>query len=87
MTQKNYIILFLFLLLSTVLIGQEQNRIAIPNRIYSDRITDEFGKPLSGIQIRVKGKSARTYTDANGEFSINAKNGDVIILSKNGITI
>ncbi len=87
MTHKNYIIVFLLLLLSTISFGQEKNRISTPNKMYSDRVTDEFGKPLSGIQIRVKGKSARTYTDANGEFSINAKNGDVIILSKNGVTI
>ena len=84
MTRKNHIALLLFLFLSMTLMAQEKNRISTPNRIYSDRITDEFGKPLSGIQIRVKGTNFRTYTDANGEFSINAKNGDVIVLSKNG---
>jgi len=87
MTRKNHIILLLILFLSMTLMAQETNRISTPNRIYSDRITDEFGEPLSGIQIRVKDKSLRTYTDANGEFSINAKNGDVIVLSKNGRVI
>ena len=66
------------------LVAQEKNRISTPSKIYSDRITDEFGKPLNGLQIRVKGTNFRTFTDANGEFSINAKNGDVIELSKNG---
>ncbi len=84
MTRKNHIVLLLLLLLSMTLVAQEKNRISTPSKIYSDRITDEFGKPLNGLQIRVKGTNFRTFTDANGEFSINAKNGDVIELSKNG---
>jgi len=64
--------------------AQINNEINTPNRIYSDRITDQNGTPLSGIQIRVKGKSISSITDADGQFSINAKNGDIIILSKNG---
>ncbi len=87
MIQKKHILLFLFLLLVIPLFAQDESRIIVPNKIYSDRVTDEFGKPLSGIQVRVKGKSARAYTNTNGEFSINAKNGDIIVLSKNGIII
>ena len=64
--------------------AQINNEINTPNRIYSDRITDQDGTPLSGIQVRVKGKSISSITDADGQFSINAKNGDIIILSKNG---
>ncbi len=64
--------------------AQINNEINTPKRIYSDRITDQDGTPLSGIQVRVKGKSISSITDADGQFSINAKNGDIIILSKNG---
>ena len=82
-----YIILFLSLTFNLGVLAQENNRIAIPSKIYSDRITDQDGIPLSGIKIRVKGQATSTFTDVNGEFSINAKNGDVIVLSKNGKTI
>ena len=87
MIKKHYIVLFLFLLFATMLSAQVEHRISTPNKIYSDRITNESGTPLSGIQIRVKGKGLTTITDANGEFSINAQNGDIIVLSKNGRTI
>ena len=64
--------------------AQINNEIITPNKIYSDRITDQDGTPLNGIHIRVKGTNIYTVTDVNGQFSINAKNGDVIVLSKNG---
>lgn len=64
--------------------AQISDKVYTPNKLYSDRITDQDGLPLSGVQIRVKGSTHTTITDANGEFSISAKNGDVIILSKNG---
>jgi tetratricopeptide (TPR) repeat protein len=67
--------------------AQINNEIITPNKIYSDRITDQGGNPLSGIHIRVKGTNNYTSTDADGKFSINAKNGDVIVLSKNGKVI
>ncbi len=79
-----YIILFLSITLNSGVLAQENNRVATPSKIYSDRITDQDGIPLSGIKIRVRGQATSTFTDVNGEFSINAKNGDVIILSKNG---
>ena len=67
--------------------AQEMNRDMMPNKIYSDRITDQNGRALSGIQVRVKGKGIITFTNINGEFNIAAQNGDIIILSRNGKTI
>ena len=67
--------------------GQISNEANLPYKVYTDRITDQTGAPLSGIHIRVKGTNISTITDANGQFMINAKNGDVIILSKNGKVI
>lgn len=67
--------------------AQEQERLRVPAKIYKDRITDQDGQPLSGIRVRVKGKGLSTYTNTNGEFSIKAKQGDVIELSKNGAII
>ena len=87
MTRKYSILIFLLLLLVSGLNAQINDRINTPNKLYSDRITDESGNPLSGLQVRVKGKGIITYTDVNGEFKIAAKNGDIIILSRNGKTI
>jgi len=84
MRQKFKIVIFLFSMVIFGLNAQETSEVLIPNKIYSDRITDQNGVPLSGIQVRVKGKALTTFTDNDGQFSINAKNGDVIILSKNG---
>lgn len=87
MIKKYNIVILLFLLFTLPTIAQEKSSINTPNKIYSDRITNESGAPLSGIRVRVKGTGLMTYTDVNGEFSIDAKNGDIIVLSKNGKAI
>ncbi len=84
MHKKSHLLFLLFWLISFGITAQINDGVISPNKIYSDRITDQDGHPLSGIQIRVQGKNLRTTTDLDGHFSINAKNGDVIILSKNG---
>ncbi len=86
---KRTINIFVFLLFAVIfeMTGQISNKANLPYKVYTDRITDQTGAPLSGIHIRVKGTNISTITDANGQFMINAKNGDVIILSKNGKVI
>jgi tetratricopeptide (TPR) repeat protein len=86
---KRTINIFVFLLFAVIfeMTGQISNEANLPYKVYTDRITDQTGAPLSGIHIRVKGTNISTITDANGQFMINAKNGDVIILSKNGKVI
>ncbi len=39
------------------------------------------GDPLAGATVTVKGKNKSTTTDNNGQFSIDAKAGDVLIIS------
>ncbi len=78
------LLLLLFGMVSFGSYAQIQDRVMTPNKIYSDRITDQDGHPLSGVQIRVQGKNLTTVTDVDGQFSIDAKNGDLIILSKSG---
>jgi iron complex outermembrane recepter protein len=45
------------------------------------KITNSKGEPLSGVSIVVKGKSGGTSTNANGAFTIDANEGDVLIIS------
>lgn len=84
---KNLVLVILIWAIPLGSFAQEQERMHIPSKIYKDRITDQDGRPLSGIRVKVKGKIGSTYTNANGEFSIKAEQGDVIELSKNGEVI
>lgn len=45
------------------------------------RIINEFGKPLSGASIKIKGSKEGTNTDADGRFTLNANDGDVLVIS------
>ena len=76
-----YIIFFLVFSLSQFGYTQELPTEISEQEIYSDRITDQYGNPLAGIKVQVQGKGLITYSDYNGNFSIKAKIGDVIILS------
>ena len=48
-------------------------------------VTNEKGEPLQGVSVGVKGKSGGTITNAEGLFSINAKVGDVLVLTMVGM--
>lgn len=49
-------------------------------------ITDEKGEALIGVTIKIKGTTSGTVTDTDGNFTINAKEGDVLIISYVGYT-
>ena len=84
MQRRTHIFIFLLLILSVSIYAQNSNNVTTQKKKYSDRITDEQGVPLEGILVRVRGKGYTTVTDSNGEFTINAQIGDMIVLSKNG---
>ncbi|MEO6230257.1 MAG: SusC/RagA family TonB-linked outer membrane protein [Ferruginibacter sp.] len=44
-------------------------------------VTDAKGAPVSGVTISVKSTSASTLSKGDGSFSINAKQGDVLVFS------
>ncbi|MEM8525061.1 MAG: TonB-dependent receptor [Bacteroidota bacterium] len=44
-------------------------------------VTDETGSPLIGATVIVKSTSAGTVTDADGNYSIKASSGDVLVFS------
>jgi TonB-linked SusC/RagA family outer membrane protein len=46
--------------------------------------SEEDGRPLIGASITIKGKSGGTQTDSDGSFSIDASQGDVLLISSTG---
>ena len=55
-------------------------------RSISGRVTDPLGQPVPFSSIRVKGTKAGTSADADGNFTIRARTGDVLVISGTGIT-
>jgi len=44
-------------------------------------VKDETGTPLAGVTVAIKGTNTGTQTDVNGAFTLNAKPGDVLMIS------
>ena len=47
----------------------------------SGKVTDKKGVPIPGVNIVLKGTSASTQTDFDGNFKIAAKKGDILTVS------
>ncbi len=71
MKQKNFLILVFALLVSSYSIAQQ----------VSGKITDENSEPLLGVSIIVKGTSTGAVTDFDGNYTIEANNGDTLMFS------
>lgn len=54
-------------------------------RQITGRVLDETGQPVSGASITVRGTTSGTSADANGNFRINAKTGDILVVTSVGI--
>jgi len=52
------------------------------SRVVTGRVTDNTGKPVSFATILIKGSKTGVQTDINGEYSIKAKTGDVLVISQ-----
>lgn len=50
----------------------------------SGKVLDDESKPMAGVTISVKGKKGGTQTNANGEYNIDAAEGDVLVFSFTG---
>lgn len=53
-------------------------------RISGKVVSDDDGKPMTGVSITLKGKPGGTQTNSAGEFSLNASVGDVMVVSNTG---
>ena len=65
--------LFIVLLLTT--------QVALAQRTISGVVSDNDGIPLPGATIVIQGTSTGVTTDFDGNFTISADNGDVLIVS------
>ncbi|WP_202985192.1 SusC/RagA family TonB-linked outer membrane protein [Mucilaginibacter inviolabilis] len=66
-------------------IGNQQvlnlsHSISVPAEIIRGHVTDQKNLPLPGVSILVKGTNTGTTTNQEGDFSIKAKTGDILIL-------
>lgn len=52
----------------------------------SGTIKDQNGGPIPGAMVKVKGTTRAASTDADGKFTIDAKTGDILIISSIGFT-
>ena len=70
----NYLVLILFLSVSLISYGQEQT-------ITGTVVSAADNVPLPGASIIIKGTTTGTQTDFDGNYTINANNGDVLVFS------
>ncbi|MEO5591367.1 MAG: SusC/RagA family TonB-linked outer membrane protein [Chitinophagaceae bacterium] len=76
---KNIVLVLLMSCLTTVLLAQTKK---ISGRISAE----EDGKPLQGVSIILKGKNIATQTAADGTYSIQAADGDILVFSYTSYT-
>jgi len=69
---------FLLLLFTRTLPAQQQQP---PTRPVKGKITDDGNQPIPGASIMIKGTRTAVTADANGEFTIQAHNKDVLVVS------
>lgn len=69
-------LLAFFSLASTLLFAQSKK--------ITGRVLDEDSKPIAGVSVSIKGKTGGTQTNANGEFTLDANEGDVLVISNIG---
>lgn len=75
---RKIISFFTLLMLVTVLATAQTRQI-------TGRVLDETGQPVSGASITIRGTTGGTSADTNGNFRINAKAGDVLVISAVGV--
>ena len=73
---KETIVLFVLVCMSICNLTYAQEQAT-----YSGKVTDETGLVVPSVTILLKGQSNGTITDVNGQFTLMANEGDVIVIS------
>ena len=66
---------------SILITDEKENQAVIVDEKITGQVTADKGEGLVGVSVLIKGTSRGTVTDANGKFSIDAKEGDVLVFS------
>lgn len=53
--------------------------VAVAQEPITGQVTDEGNNPLEGVSISVKGAETATSTGANGQYTLQAKQGDILV--------
>jgi TonB-linked SusC/RagA family outer membrane protein len=75
---KSLIMVVMFCLLPALLLAQSK---------ITGKVTDETQQPLPGVTVSLKGTQGVTVTDVNGNYSINAAKGQVLVFKYIGYAI
>ena len=71
-------------LITALLVFLTMGAWAFAQTAVSGRVTDASGEPLVGVNVLVKGTTIGTMTDYNGNYSLNVKQGSVLVFSSIG---
>jgi len=75
---KKYLMIMVMIANTFISSGQETN--------FTGKVKDEQGKALSGASLSIKGSKVKTLTNTNGEFSIKATIGNILVVSFSGFS-
>ena len=78
-TKFSGILTLLLALVVQITFAQEQT--------VSGTVTDDQGTPLPGVNVLIKGTTVGTQTDFDGNYSIDAEQGDVLVFSYLGFAL
>lgn len=67
---------FVLIFMTTFVVAQTKNVTGV--------VIDELGDPLIGVTVSIQGTTMGTITDLDGAFSIQAKSGDVLVVTMIG---
>ena len=83
-----YLAVLTALLLLSVEPGRAQSPSALPahtanasTHYVGGMVTDEYGKPLSGVYVRTRGENNSAFTDTEGHFHIETSLGKMLVFS------
>ncbi|PJB19102.1 MAG: SusC/RagA family TonB-linked outer membrane protein [Flavobacteriaceae bacterium CG_4_9_14_3_um_filter_33_16] len=67
--------------LNTNIIPLDVDKLMLQEKIVTGIVTDEFGIPLPGATVLIKGTTNGTSTDFDGKFGVSVKEGDTLVFS------